>query len=76
MSNWTHDPHRDGAGCTWCGAFAQVDADNLCIDCWEPNCAYCGGDLPTTGHCPARSDDLPCDDEFQRDDLNHEAALR
>ena len=32
---WVHDPSRDGAGCTWCGSFAMVDADNLCRECWE-----------------------------------------
>jgi len=31
---WVHDPSRDGAGCTWCGAYAQVDADNLCRECF------------------------------------------
>lgn len=33
-AGWVHDPSRDGAGCTWCGSFAQVDADNLCRDCF------------------------------------------
>lgn len=32
---WVHDPQRDGAGCTWCGAYAQVDKDNLCENCYE-----------------------------------------
>ena len=32
---WVHDPQRDGAGCTFCGAYAQVDADNLCRDCHD-----------------------------------------
>lgn len=36
-TGWQHDPQRDGAGCTWCGIWAQVDADNLCRDCWEPD---------------------------------------
>lgn len=31
---WTHDPSRDGAGCSWCGAWAMVDADGLCEDCF------------------------------------------
>lgn len=35
QQGWTHDPTRDGAGCSWCGAYAQVDADNLCRECWE-----------------------------------------
>lgn len=30
---WTHDPDRDGSGCSWCGAWAQVNSDNLCRDC-------------------------------------------
>lgn len=32
---WEHDENRDGGGCTWCGAFAQVDSDNLCRECWD-----------------------------------------
>lgn len=32
---WLHDPTRDGAGCTWCGAWAQVNDENLCRRCWE-----------------------------------------
>lgn len=32
---WTHDPARDGAGCGWCGAYAQVDANNLCEECFQ-----------------------------------------
>lgn len=32
---WRHDPQRDGAGCGWCGAWAQVDAENLCRECWD-----------------------------------------
>jgi hypothetical protein len=33
--SWTHDPARDGQGCSWCGAWVKVDSDNLCPDCWE-----------------------------------------
>lgn len=32
---WEHDPSRDGAGCGWCGAWAQVNSDGLCEDCWS-----------------------------------------
>ena len=32
---WTHDPSRDGAGCSWCGAWAMVNADCLCEECYE-----------------------------------------
>jgi hypothetical protein len=32
---WRHDPARDGAGCSWCGAWAKVSAENLCVDCHE-----------------------------------------
>lgn len=32
---WVHDPSRDGAGCSWCGGFAKVNADNLCRECHE-----------------------------------------
>jgi hypothetical protein len=32
---WEHDPQRDGSGCTWCGAYAQVDKDNLCRECFD-----------------------------------------
>lgn len=34
-AEWTHDPSRDGSGCTWCGAYAQVDSDNLCRECHD-----------------------------------------
>lgn len=32
---WTHDPQRDGAGCSWCGAWAKVNNENLCRECDE-----------------------------------------
>lgn len=32
---WHHDPARDGSGCSWCGAWAQTDADNLCAECFD-----------------------------------------
>lgn len=35
-TQWVHDPQRDGAGCGFCGAWAQVDEDNLCRECFEP----------------------------------------
>lgn len=34
VMSWKHDEQRDGAGCTWCGAFAQVNSDNLCRECY------------------------------------------
>lgn len=30
-------PTSRSGGCTWCGAWAIVDDDNLCQDCWEDN---------------------------------------
>lgn len=35
VAPWKHDPARDGSGCTWCGAYAQVDENNLCEDCYH-----------------------------------------
>jgi hypothetical protein len=32
---WIHDPARDGAGCSWCGAYAQVNDECECRECWE-----------------------------------------
>jgi len=32
---WTHDEARDGAGCGWCGAWAQVNNNNLCQECFD-----------------------------------------
>jgi len=45
---WVHSEIRDGGGCSWCGAWAQVDEDCLCRECYEedlPRCewfALCG----------------------------------
>lgn len=33
-AEWIHDAQRDGAGCGWCGSFAQVNADNECRECF------------------------------------------
>lgn len=32
---WRHDPARDGAGCSWCGAWAKVSDENLCRGCHD-----------------------------------------
>lgn len=32
---WVHDEQRDGAGCGWCGRWAQVNDEGLCAECFE-----------------------------------------
>lgn len=56
---WTHDPQRDGAGCSWCGAWAQVDADNLCRECFAEDAG--DGYIPPAG-------DLDLEAYFRHDD--------
>jgi hypothetical protein len=34
-TGWVHAPARDGAGCSWCGAWAMVNADGMCQECHE-----------------------------------------
>lgn len=34
-TTWKHAPGRDGAGCSWCGDWAQVNDDCLCEDCFD-----------------------------------------
>lgn len=34
-SKWVHAPSRDGSGCVECGAFAQVNPDGECRDCFK-----------------------------------------
>lgn len=34
-TEWCHDPTSDGSGCCECGAWAQVNQEHLCEDCWE-----------------------------------------
>lgn len=41
---WVHDPQRDGAGCGFCGSFAQVNSDNLCRDCHKEDTQTPTGD--------------------------------